>query len=88
MQLTFFDELRGSFLGSSQDDAPELRSDMLKLHGLAMAVVNNGAAPKAQAMFDLANDVQAEIFSLKESIVKIEKTMNRLMDLYPESLSE
>ena len=33
---------------------PELRTDLLKLHELAMAVVNNGARGQASKMFDLA----------------------------------
>jgi Mg2+ and Co2+ transporter CorA len=86
--VDLLDEMRNRFQGPGTDDPSELRIDMLKLHGLAMAVVNNGAAPKTQAMFDLANDVQDEIASMREAIGKIEKTLNRLMDLYPESLAD
>jgi hypothetical protein len=88
MQLTCWTRCVTASSGPGTDDPSELRIDMLKLHGLAMAVVNNGAAPKTQAMFDLANDVQDEIASMREAIGKIEKTLNRLMDLYPESLAD
>ena len=33
---------------------PELRTNLLKLHELAMAVVNNGSRSQASKMFDLA----------------------------------
>ena len=85
--VDLLDEMRSRFQGPGTDAPSELSIDVLKLHGLAIAVVNNGAASKTQAMFDLANHVQDEIASMRESIGKIEKTLNRLMDLYPESLA-
>ena len=36
---------------------PELRTNLLKLHELAMAVVNNGSRSQASKMFDLAMDL-------------------------------
>lgn len=85
--VDIFDKLQSDFQAPSSDDARDLRTDLLSLHGLAMAVINNGAAHKAQAMFDLANDVQDQIASMRESITKIENTLNRMLGLYPESLA-
>jgi len=51
---------------------PELRTDLLKLHELAMAVVNNGARGQASKMFELE---------------QVQDTLAKLVALYPESLS-
>lgn len=81
------DELR-DHLNDREDGAPpELRDDLLKLHGLAMAVVNHGDKAKAQALFDLATDLQDQVQDMRRAIEEIEESLDGLCKLYPESLS-
>ena len=40
---------------------PELRTNLLKLHELAMAVVNNGSRSQASKMFGLAMNLDEQV---------------------------
>src|SRR5271157_175592 len=40
---------------------PELRTNLLKLHELAMAVVNNGSRSQASKMFNLAMNLDEQV---------------------------
>jgi hypothetical protein len=65
---------------------PQLRTDLLKLHQLAMAVINSGARSQVPALFELAATLDDDVSSLMESLEEIRDTLATLMDLYPESL--
>ena len=82
------DALSGHLNDGENCEPPEIRDDLLKLHGMAMAVVNNGDKVQAQAFFDLAVDLQSQVWDMKEMLVKIEAVLNDLVNLYPESLSD
>ncbi len=45
-------------------EPPEIRTDLLKLHQLAMDVVNHGVTDKAQEMFELADDIDSQVFDM------------------------
>lgn len=78
------DELR-RMLGDDEDfRPPEIRQDLLRLHQLAMAFVNEGALSKGQEMFDLAFDLDDQIFSMREALDAIEKTIQTLTELAPD----
>ena len=59
---------------------------MLKLHGLAMDVVNEGVADRAQALFLLAFEMEDQLSDLSEALRNIQETIAKLTDLQPESL--
>lgn len=61
------DSLRAELNDGENLEPPELRSDLLKLHGLAMAVVNEGERDKASKMFDLAMDLENQISGIRPS---------------------
>src|ERR1700758_3724228 len=65
---------------------PELRTNLLKLHELAMAVVNNGSRSQASKMFDLAMNLDEQVGHMKE-LEQVQDTLAKLVALYPESLS-
>ena len=48
------DRLRDDLNDGDDCRPPELRTNLLKLHGLAMSVVNEGAVSQAPEMFNLA----------------------------------
>ena len=66
---------------------PQLRSDLLKLHQLAMAVVNSGARHQVAELLDLAGELKDQVFGLMTSLEQVQNTLSQLTALYPESLS-
>jgi len=65
---------------------PELRTHLLKLHGLAMAVVNDGSQHRAAEMFDLALELEDEAADLLEAVTRLHDTLSTLTALRPDSL--
>jgi hypothetical protein len=81
------DEMRGDLNDGEDGSPPQLRSDLLKLHQLAMAVVNSGARHQVAELFDLAVELEDQVFGLMTSLEQVQKTLSQLTALYPESLS-
>ena len=82
------DEVRARLADGENLEPPELRTALLKLHGLARAVVNEGVASKAEDFFELAQDLQLEVSDTIEALQSIQRVLYKLGDLYPESLAE
>lgn len=85
--VDLLDTVRGVLGDGPHWEPPELRINLLQLHQKAMDVVNRGYREGAQEMFDLAIELDLEVFSLIESLEAIQKILSTLTDLYPESLS-
>ena len=66
---------------------PQIRDDLLKLHQLAMDVVNHGNTENASEMFNMASDLEMQVSDLIESLEAIQETLGKLTELYPESLA-
>lgn len=82
------DELRG-YLGDGPNfEPPQIRTDLLKLHGLAMEVVNNGSESRLQEMSDLAYDLEAQISDMMLSLEKVQEVIDKLIDLLPEDAED
>ncbi len=64
---------------------PEMRGDLLRLHGFAMRVVNEGWADTATAegMFDLAADLENRIDDLSDALDRMRETIGELAALAP-----
>ena len=78
------DQLR-RLLGDDEDfRSPQIRQDLLRLHQLAMEFVNNGVTSKGPELFDLAFDLDDQIFTIREALDEIEKTIQTLTDLTPD----
>ncbi len=83
-----FDALRG-YLNDREDfQAPEIRGELLKLHGLAMKVIGAGARGGATEMFDLAEDLEEQITQMMEEMEQIADTLGKLTSLRPKSLDD
>ena len=80
------DSLRDDLNDGECSRPPELRTNLLKLHKLAMAVVNNGARGQASEMFDLAMDLEEQVSHMMTNLEQIQDTLAKLIALYPESL--
>ncbi len=58
------DILRDDLNDGEECRPTELRTNLLKLHQLAMAVVNNGSCSQAFGMFELAMDLDEQVSQL------------------------
>ena len=80
------DKVRGYLAGPDGWKPPEIRSDLLKLHQMAMDVVNKGWTDQAREFFELANDLEDQFLDMADSLESIQETLYKLTALYPESL--
>ena len=80
------DKVRGHLADGSNCEPPQIRTDLLKLHQLSMDIVNSGWTDKAQEFFDMASDLDDQLFDIIEALEFVQNTLNKLVDLYPESL--
>ena len=78
------DMLRG-VLGDDGHRPPEIRDRLLRLHGLAVAVVNEGSQREAPELFDLAEELEDEAFTMLEAITRLHETLSALVELRPAS---
>lgn len=79
------DELRAYLGDGSPLEAPEIRTDLLKLHSLAMEVVNNGSQSRLQEMIDLAFDLEDQTSDMMAALEKIQEVIQQLINLLPEA---
>lgn len=82
------DAARGYLNDGEHLEPPEIRTNLLTLHQLAMDVINYGDTSKAKEMFALADGLDFEIYSLIEYLEKIQTILNQLTALYPERLAD
>ena len=81
------DELRGELNDGEDGSPPQLRSDLLKLHQLAMAVINQGARGRVADLIELAVELEVQVASMATALEEVQETPTQLTALYPESLS-
>ncbi|MQW35544.1 transposase [Sinorhizobium meliloti] len=67
---------------------PQIRDDLLKLHGLGDRLINARAKGVASEFFDLAEELDGQVFDLLESLEAVRDILAKLTELYPESLVE
>jgi len=77
-----------SALNDDGHQPPEIRNRLLKLHGLAMEVVNEGSQHNAQELFDLDLELEDEALDMLEAITRIHETLSTLTALRPEGLDD
>lgn len=75
-------------LSDREQFQPVLRGELLKLHGLAMKVIGEGATAGARDMFDLAADLEDQVSAMAEEIDQIADILARLQSLRPKSLND
>lgn len=81
------DTLRG-LLADDGIRPPEIRDRMLKLHQLAMAVINEDTQEEAGELFELAQELDDEVFDMLEAVKRLHDTLNALTKLRPEGLDD
>jgi hypothetical protein len=79
------DELRGYLNDGEYGRPPEIRDDLLKLHGMAMDVVNNGWDTDLKKMAELAVGIEDEILDMTHHMDALHQILTKLTELLPES---
>jgi hypothetical protein len=79
------DTLRG-LLGDDGAKPPVLRNQLLRLHQLAMAVINTGAEGQVEALFELAGELEDEVFDTLEAVTRLHETLSTLTALQPKDI--
>lgn len=79
------DKLRDDLNDREYGAPPQIRCDLLKLHQLAMDVINNGSKSQAGELFELACDLDLQVDQMMEALEQVQETLSRLMTLYPTS---
>ena len=78
------DRLRSELSDDEDFRPPTIRQDLLRLHQLAMEVVNSGYLSKGEELFDLAFDLEDQVFGLMENLEAIQDTLSALTQLAPD----
>jgi hypothetical protein len=81
------DAMRQELNDGEDGSPPQLRTDLLTLHQLAMAVFNEGARSQVAELFEFAVDLEDQVLDLMASLEQVQETLSQLTELYPESLS-
>ena len=77
------DELRGHLNDGERHSPPEIRNDAMKLQMLAARVLNEGARDSRTEMFDLADDLEAQVSEMIEQLEKMQQILTRLAGFRP-----
>lgn len=64
----------------------ELRTRLLRLHGLAVAVVNGGSQYQTTRTFDLATELEDMTADMLEAVTRLHEVLSTLAALHPDSL--
>ena len=80
------DDLRKHLNDGEGGSPPQLRTDLLRLHKLAMAVINEGARSKVAELFDFAGELEDQMLGMMTLLEQVQKTLSQLTMLYPERL--
>ena len=80
------DELRDYLNDGEHATPPRLRTDLLKLHQLAMAVINEGSRSQVADLFELAGDLDEQVSYMMTKLEAVQETLSRLTALHPDSL--
>jgi hypothetical protein len=78
------DELRTHLNDQQNQIPPQIRTDLLTLHQLTMAVVNEGSRRQAEELFTLAEDLHIQVILMLEFLEQISSTLDRLTALRPD----
>ena len=82
------DILRDSLNDGANRQPPAIRTELLQLHQLATAVINEGNRGQAEGLFDLAEDLGLQVIDMLSELEKIQDTLAKLVALRPESLDD
>ena len=82
------DDLRDDLNDQEHGNPPQLRTDLLKLHQLAMDVFNEGSRSQVAELFEFAFELESQVLGMMSSLEQVQETLSHLTALYPKSLDD
>lgn len=79
------DQLRADLKDGLGGHPPQLRTDLLRLHQLAMAALNEGAQSKIGALLELAADLDDQVSDMISKLESIQEALSQLLAVDPDS---
>ena len=73
------DNIRGMLADGEHLEPPKLREDLMKLHGLAMRVCNEGTDERSE-LFELAIEVEDEVEDIRDAANRILDVVRQLTE--------
>lgn len=83
--ISHLDKVGAYFSDREGFGPPRIRQELFELHTLAMQVVN-GNPGRIRELFDMAGELDDQIYCMMESLSFIKDILTRLIQLYPQSL--
>jgi len=79
--VTSLDEIRGIVGDREINRPPEIRDKLMRLHEMVMdeKITSNG-----ETIWDLANEIQDELYPIQEAIEQIMDVLDKIIDSAPE----
>ncbi len=77
-----------SVLADDGQQPPEIRTSLLALHRLAVAVINDGSHHRSAEMSDLAIELEEEVADLLEAVIRLHEILVILTTLRPDGLND
>ncbi len=74
------DNIRGMLADGEHLEPPKLREDLMKLHGLAMRVCNEGWDDERSELFELATEVEDEVEDIRDAANRILDVVRQLTE--------
>ena len=78
------DQVRYRLADGDNLEPPQIRTELMNLHQLAMEVVNQGRTDKAEELFELADELDIQVFEMIENLGYIQDVLMKLTVLAPE----
>jgi hypothetical protein len=82
------DALRSDLAAGETSPRAEIHSKLMTLRDLAVDVVNHGMAGQATAFFELANELDDQVFEMLDTLERIQDTLRNLTILYRDNPSD
>lgn len=79
--LNTLDEVRGSLADGDDLTPPEIRTDLMKLHDIALDVFAYGGSGRSGEMFELAAELDLEIGIMVDDLKSIQEKLSELLEL-------
>jgi len=82
------DALRDVLNDAANRQPPAIRTELLELHALALAVFGQGHRDRVPELFARAEDFDVQLGNLMIALEKIQSTTDELLALRPDSLDD
>ncbi len=83
------DKLRSIFGDRDINRPPEIREDLMALHGVVFDAITQGSPhPKELEIWDMASDIESYLDEAREAIDEIQETLTALIETMPERVAD